>query len=148
MGLYENIVDDLTKAIKARDAEKTSVLRGLKAAIKNKQVELRSENLTDEQIYGVVQSEVKKRKEAIVQFNQGSRQDLAEKEEAELAILSGYLPRQLSEKEIKDIVAQVIDEVSASSPKDLGKVMKSAMAKCAGMADGREVNRLARELLS
>lgn len=148
MGLYENIVDDLTKAIKARDAEKTSVLRGLKAAIKNKQVELRSENLTDEQIYGVVQSEVKKRKEAIVQFNQGSRQDLAEKEESELAILSGYLPRQLSEKEIKDIVAQVIDEVSASSPKDLGKVMKSAMAKCAGMADGREVNRLARELLS
>jgi len=148
MGLYENIVDDLTKARKARDTEKTSVLRGLKTAIKNKQVELRSENLSDEQMYGVVRSEVKKRKEAIEQFTEGSRQDLADKEESELAILSGYLPRQLSEEEIKDVLNQVIDEVSASSPKDLGKVMKAAMAKCAGIAEGREVNRLARELLS
>jgi len=148
MGIYDTIVADLTKAIKTRDAEKTSVLRGVKTAIKNKQVELRSEDLSDEQIYAVVRSEVKKRKEAIEQFTEGSRQDLADKEESELAILSGYLPRQLSEEEIKEVLNQVIDEVSATSPKDLGKVMKSAMAKCAGTADGREVNRLARELLS
>ncbi len=148
MGLYECIVDDLTKAIKGRDKERLSVLRGLKAAIKNKQVELRLEALTDEQIFGVIKSEVKKRKEAIEKFVEGSRQDLAEKEEAELKMLSGYLPPQLSEGEIKEILAQVIQEVSASGPKDLGKVMKSAMARFEGRADGREVNRLARELLS
>jgi len=148
MGLYESIVDDLTKAIKGRDKERLSVLRGLKAAIKNKQVELRLKELTDEQIFGVIKSEVKKRKEAIEKFVEGSRQDLAEKEETELTMLSGYLPPQLSEEEIKEILAQVIQDLSASGPKDLGKVMKSAMAKFEGRADGREVNRLARELLS
>jgi len=148
MGLYDRIVDDLTKAIKGRDKERLLVLRGVKAAIKNKQVELRLEGLSDEQIYGVIRSEVKRRKEAIEKFAEGSRQDLAEKEKAELTILSDYLPSQLSEEEIKEVLAQVIQEVSASGPKDLGKVMKTAMAKFAGMADGREVNRLARELLS
>jgi uncharacterized protein YqeY len=148
MGLYERIVDDLTKAIKGRDKERLLVLRGVKAAIKNKQVELRLEGLSDEQIYGVIRSEVKRRKEAIEKFAEGSRQDLAEKEKAELTILSDYLPSQLSEEEIKEVLAQVIQEASASGPKDLGKVMKTAMAKFAGMADGREVNRLARELLS
>jgi uncharacterized protein YqeY len=148
MGLYEDIIDDLTKAIKGRDTERLLVLRGLKAAIKNKQVELRLEDLTDEQIFGVIKSEVKKRKEAIEKFEEGSRQDLAAKEEAELKMLSDYLPPQLSEEEIKEILAQVIQDLSASGPKDLGKVMKSAMAKFEGRADGREVNRLARELLS
>ena len=148
MGLYEGIVGDLTKAIKGRDKERLSVLRGLKAEIKNKQVELRLKDLTDEQIFGVIKSEVKKRKEAIEKFVEGSRQDLAAKEEAELKMLSGYLPPQLSEGEINEILAQVIQEVSASGPKDLGKVMKSAMARFEGRADGRAVNRLARELLS
>ena len=148
MELYERIVGDLTKAMKDRDAERLSVLRGLKAAIKNKQVELRVEDLTDEQIVGVIKSEKKKRKEAIEKYVEGSRQDLAAKEEAELTILSDYLPPQLPEEEIKEILAQVIRDVSASGPKDLGKVMKSAMARVEGRADGREVNRLARELLS
>ena len=148
MGLYEGIVGDLTKAIKGRDKERLSVLRGLKAEIKNKQVELRLKDLTDEQIFGVIKSEVKKRKEAIEKFVEGSRQDLAAKEEAELKMLSGYLPPQLSEGEINEILAQVIQEVSASGPKDLGEVMKSAMARFEGRADGRAVNRLARELLS
>jgi len=148
MGLYEGIIGDLTKAMKGRDKERLSVLRGLKAEIKNKQVELCLEDLTDEQIFGVIKSEVKKRKEAIEKFVEGSRQDLAVKEEAELKMLSGYLPPQLSEGKIKEILAQVIQEVSASGPKDLGKVMKSAMARFEGRADGRAVNRLARELLS
>jgi uncharacterized protein YqeY len=148
MGLYDRIVDDLTQAIKGGDKEKLLVLRGLKAEIKNKQVELRLKDLTDEQICGVIRSEVKKRREAIEKFVEGSRRDLAEKEEAELTVLSGYLPPQLSEEEIQEVLTKVIQEVSASGPKDLGKVMKTAMAKFAGMADGREVNRLARELLS
>jgi uncharacterized protein YqeY len=147
MSLYDDIIHDLTSAIKGRDTLRLSVLRGLKTAIKNKQVELRQE-LNEDQIRGVISSEIKKRKEAIEVFNQGSRPDLADKEEAELKILSGYLPPQLSGEEIKEILANVIEELSASGPKDLGRVMKSAMSKLAGRADGREVNQLARELLS
>ena len=147
MSLYDDIVHDLTSAIKARDTITLSVLRGLKTAIKNKQVELRQE-LDDDQIRGVISSEIKKSKEAIEKFNQGSRQDLVDKEEAELKILLGYLPPQLSEEEIKEVLANVIEELSAGGPKDLGRVMKAAMPKFAGRADGREVNQLARELLS
>jgi uncharacterized protein YqeY len=147
MSLYDDIIHDLTSAIKGRDTIRLSVLRGLKTAIKNKQVELRQE-LNEDQIRGVISSEIKKRKEAIDKFKQGSRPDLADKEEAELKILSGYLPPQLSGEEIKEVLASVIEELSASSPKDLGRVMKSAMPKLAGRADGREVNQLARELLS
>lgn len=147
MSLYDDIIQDLTSAIKGRDKEKLSVLRVLKTAIKNKQVELRQE-LNEDQIRGVISSEIKKRKEAIEQFNQGSRPDLVEKEEVELKILSDYLPPQLSGEEIKEVLANVIEELSASGPKDLGRVMKSAMPKLAGRADGREVNQLARELLS
>ena len=146
MSLYDDIIRDLTSAIKGRDKEKLWVLRGLKTAIKNKQVELR-QGLNEDQIRGVISSEIKKRKEAIEQFNQGSRPDLVEKEEVELKILSDYLPPQLSGEEIKEVLANVIEELSASGPKDLGRVMKSAMPKLAGRADGREVNQLARELL-
>lgn len=146
MSLYDDIVIDLKKALREQDKENLTVLRGLKSAIKNRQVALREE-LTDGQILEVIASEIKKSKEAIEKFNQGSRQDLVEKEEAEIKILSKYLPPQLSTDEIKKIVTQVIKELSASSPKDLGKVMKSVMPKIAGRAEGREVNRIAQELL-
>ena len=147
MSLYDDIVLDLKNSIKVQDKGRLSALRGLKSAMKNKQVELR-QDLTDDQILGVISSELKKCKEAIEKFTQGSRQDLVEKEEAEVKILSSYLPPQLSEEEIKEIVTQAIEEISASSPKDLGRVMKSVMPKMSGRADGREVNRIARELLS
>jgi uncharacterized protein YqeY len=131
MSLYDDIVLDLKKAIKEQDKGRLSVLRGLKSAIKNKQVELR-QDLTDD----------------LEKFIQGAREDLVKKEETEIKILSGYLPPQLSEEEIKEIITQAIEEISASSPKDLGGIMKSVMPKMAGRADGREVNRIARELLS
>ena len=147
MSLYDDIVLDLKHAMKERHQRRLSVLRGLKSAIKNKQVELREE-LTDDQIRGTISSEIKKRKEAIEKFGHGSRQDLVEKEEEELEILSSYLPPQLSSEEIRAVVTQAIEELSASTPKDLGRVMKSVMPKLAGRADGREVNGIARELLS
>jgi hypothetical protein len=147
MSLYDDIIIDSKKALKEQDKEKLSVLRGLKSAIKNKQVALR-QDLTDDQIMGVISSEIKKGKEAIEKFGQGSRQDLVKKEEAEIKILSRYLPPQLSTEEIKGLLTQVIEEISASGPKDLGRVMKSVMAKLAGRADGREVNSIARELLT
>ena len=147
MGLHDDIVLDLKTAMKGQDKEKTTVLRGLKAAIKNKQVELRQE-LSEDQIRAVIASEIKKGKEAVEKFSQGSRQDLVEKEEAEIKILSSYLPPQLTAEEIKEIVARAIEELSASGPQDLDKVMKAVMSQVAGRADGREVNRLAKELLS
>jgi len=145
--LNDTIILDLKKAIKEQDKARLSVLRNIKTAIKNKQVAL-GQDLNDEHIIGVISSEIKKSKEAIEKFIQGSRQDLVEKEEAEIKILSAYLPPQLTSEEIKGLVNQVIEELSAKGPKDLGIVMKSAMAKLAGKADGREVNRIARELLS
>jgi len=147
MGLFDDILLDLKSSIKEQNKGRLSVLRGLKSAVKNKQVELRAEP-TDDQIRGVISSEIKKRKEAIEKFGQGLRQDLVEKEEAELRILTTYLPPQLSTEEIKEVITQAIEEISASSPKDLGRLMKSVMPKFAGRADGREVNRIARELLS
>jgi uncharacterized protein YqeY len=147
MSLYDDIILDLKKSIKEQDKGRLSVLRGVKSAIKNKQVELREE-LTEDQIRGVLSSEIKKRKEAIEKFGQGLRQDLVDKEEEELRILYSYLPPQLSTEEIKGVVTQAIEEISASGPKDLGRVMKSVMPKLAGKADGREVNKIARELLS
>ncbi|HUU41963.1 MAG TPA: GatB/YqeY domain-containing protein [Desulfatiglandales bacterium] len=147
MTLNDTIILDLKKAIKEQDKARLSVLRNIKTAIKNKQVAL-GQDLNDEHIIGVISSEIKKSKEAIEKFIQGSRQDLVEKEEAEIKILSAYLPPQLTSEEIKGLVNQVIEELSAKGPKDLGIVMKSAMAKLAGKADGREVNRIARELLS
>ena len=147
MSLYDEIIIDLKNALKEQNKENLTVLRGLKSSIKNKQIALRQQELTDEQIMEVIASEIKKRKEAIEKFHQGSRQDLVEKEETEIKILSTYLPPQLTADEIKEIVTQVIEELSASSPKDLGRVMKSAMPKMAGRAEGREVNRIAQELL-
>jgi uncharacterized protein YqeY len=147
MPLYEEIIADFTKAMKEQDKLTLSVLRGLKTAVKNKQVELRQEP-SEDQIRGVISSEIKKRKEAIEKYNEGSRPDLAEKEKSEMDILTSYLPPQLSTEEIKEILTQVIQEISANGPKDLGMVMKTAMPKLTGRADGREVNRLARELLS
>jgi uncharacterized protein YqeY len=147
MALYDEIIADFTKAMKEQDKLTLSVLRGLKTAVKNKQVELRQEP-SEDQIRGVISSEIKKRKEAIEKYNEGSRPDLAEKEKSEMDILTSYLPPQLSTEEIKEILTQVIQEISANGPKDLGMVMKTAMPKLTGRADGREVNRLARELLS
>ncbi len=147
MRLNDTIILDLKKAIKNQDKMKLSVLIRLKSEIKTRQVALGQE-LNDEQIIGVISSEIKKGKEAIEKFAQGSRQDLVEKEESEIKILSTYLPPQLTSEEIKSLVTQVIEELSASGPKDLGRVMKSAMERLAGRAEGREVNRIARELLS
>ena len=146
MSLTDTIIFDLKKAIKDQDKLRLSVLRSLKSAIKTRQVALGHE-LNDEQIIGVISSEIKKGKEAIEKFAQGSRRDLVEKEESEIKILSTYLPPQLTSEEIKRLVTQVIEELSASGPKDLGRVMKSAMERLAGRAEGREVNKIARELL-
>jgi len=146
MSLNEKIAQDLKAAIKAKNQIRVSCLRMLKTSVKNKEVENRRK-LEDEEIRAIISSSVRKSKEAIEEFRRGNREDLALKETEEINILYEYLPRQLSSEEIEEILREIISDLSASGPKDLGKVMKSAMARMAGEAEGGAVNQIARRLL-
>lgn len=146
MDLEQKISDDLKDAIKSRDGLRTSCLRMLKAAIKNRQVEKR-DKLKDEEIHEVISSLVKKGKQAAEEFRKGERESLALKEEAEVEIFLTYLPEQITPQEIEENLKVIISELGAEGPRDLGKVMKHAMARLAGKAQGKEVNEIARRLL-
>jgi uncharacterized protein YqeY len=147
MSLSEKISEDLKNAIKAKDGLRLSCLRMLKASVKNKQVE-KGRELEDVEIETVISSLVRKAKEAQKEFRRGDREDLALKEEQEAKIFHEYLPQQLSSEEIEKTLQEIISELSAKDPKDLGKVMKAAMARMAGQAEGKAVNEIARKLLS
>ncbi len=147
MSLKERLKEDMKAALKAKDKEKLSVIRMLQALIKNAEIDKRGE-LTDEEIISLLQKYAKQRRESIEMYEKGGRQDLVEKEKRELEIVEGYLPKQMSEEEIRELVAEVIKEVGASSPKDFGKVMQAVMPKVKGRADGSLVNRVVRELLA
>jgi uncharacterized protein YqeY len=144
--LVEKIAQDLKEAIKAKNEFRVSCLRVLKAAVTNEQGR-RTQPLTDEDTQAVIQSLVRKGQEAAVEFRKGHREDTAAKEEGEVKILSEYLPQQLSPAEIETVLKEIIAEVSASGPKDLGKVMKAAMGRLAGKVQGKEVNEIAKRLL-
>ncbi|MCU0594803.1 MAG: GatB/YqeY domain-containing protein [Desulfobacterota bacterium] len=144
--LVEKIAQDLKEAMKAKDEFRLSCLRVLKAAVTNEQGR-RTEPLKDSDVLAVIQSLVRKGQEAAAEFRKGHRDDVAAKEEAEVKILSGYLPVQLAPAEIEAVIREVMAEVSASGPKDLGKVMKAAMARLAGKVQGKEVNEIAKRLL-
>jgi uncharacterized protein len=147
MSLNEKLLDDLKEAMKTKNAPRLSCLRMLKAALKNKQVE-KGSPLDDREFEAVVSSMVRKNTESIEEFTKAGRLDLAQKESAEIEILHQYLPEQLTEEQIEQVVREVITEVGASGPKDLGRVMKSAMERLAGKAQGKDVNQAAKKLLS
>lgn len=147
MSLTDRISKDLQEAIKARDTLRVSCLRMLKSGLKNRQVE-KGEELSDKEIQSLISSLIRKGQEAVEEFKKGGRQDLAAKEEAEIHILYTYLPEQLTPDEIERILKETISELSAGGPEDLGKVMKTAMARMAGRAQGKEVNEIAKRLLS
>jgi len=144
--LVDKINQHLKEAIKTKDEVRLSCLRVLKAAVTNEQGR-RTEPLKDEDVQAVIQSLVRKGQEAATEFRKGLREDMAAKEEAEVKILSGYLPQQLSPAEIESVLKEIIAEVSASGPKDLGKIMKAAMGRLAGKVQGKEVNEIAKRLL-
>jgi hypothetical protein len=146
VSLFERLENDFKEALKARDDRRVSILRMLKAAIKNREIE-KGASLSDEEIYGVLSSFVKRARESIDQFSKGGRTDLAEKEREELRIIQAYLPEQLSEEELKGMVREVIEEVGASGMGDLGRVMKVIMPRVKGRADGRMVNTIVKEVL-
>ncbi len=147
MNLNEQVAQDLTAAMKAKDQARLSALRMLKAAIMNKGVE-KGRDLEDAEVLQVVSSLVKQRRDSIEQFSRAGRTDLVEKESGEIAVLERYLPPAASAEEIDAAVDAAIAETGAASPKDMGKVMKAVMPKLAGKnADGRTINDAVRRKL-
>ncbi|TCK05225.1 GatB/YqeY domain-containing protein [Phorcysia thermohydrogeniphila] len=147
MGLKERLLQDMKEAMRAKDKVKLSTIRMINSLIKNAEIDKRGE-LTDDEIVQLLMKYAKQRREAIEMYEKGGRQDLVEKEKAELAVVESYLPKQLSEEEIRELVREAIEVVGASSPKDLGKVMQYVMPKVKGRAEGSLVNKIAREELS
>ena len=147
MSMNDQVGADITAAMKARDASRLSALRMLKAAVMNKSVE-KGRDLDDAEVLQVVASLVKQRRDSIEQFTSAGRTDLVEKETAELTVLQAYLPAAATPEEINAAVAEAIAETGASSAKDMGRVMKAAMARLAGQTvDGKAVNELVRKKL-
>jgi len=147
MSMNDQVGADIAAAMKARDASRLSALRMLKAAVMNKGVE-KGRDLDDAEVLQVVASLVKQRRDSIEQFTNAGRTDLVEKETAELTVLQAYLPAAATPEEINAAVAEAIAETGASSPKDMGKVMKAVMPKLAGKnADGKAVNEAVRRTL-
>jgi uncharacterized protein YqeY len=140
MGLKQQITSDLTASMKAQDAARTSTLRMVKAGMVNREIEKGGE-LDDEEMMKLLRSMVKQRKDSIEQYEKGGRQDLVDKEKAEIEVISAYLPQAASAEEIEQAVVAAISETAAISMKDMGKVMKAAQARLAGKnADGRAVS--------
>lgn len=146
MKLKDRIVGELTKAMKAKDAATTSCLRLILAAIKNREIEKRGE-LDDAECIKLLSSLVKQRNESIEMYRKGGRQDLVEKETAELALVRSFLPEPLSEKELSRLVDEAVAETAACGMKDMGKVMKVLTPKVSGRADGRQVSELVKAKL-
>jgi len=160
--LKEKINQDTKKAMQEKNELLLLVLRGLSAAIHNKEIEKRTKlsktekdikklgelsKLEEEEIIEVIASEAKKRKDSIVEFGKGGRQDLVDKETKELEIIKKYLPEQMSEEQIKEEAKKVIKEIGAAGPKDTGKVMSALMAKLKGKAEGGVASKIVGELL-
>jgi len=147
MLLKEKISTDLTQAMKRGDVMRVSVLRMVVAAIRNKEIEKRIDILADTDVSAVLATEARKRKESVTSYEQGSRQELAERERQELEILKDYLSEQASEDDIRKVVKTTIADMGATGPKDMGKVMGAVMAALKGKVDGATVQRIVKEEL-
>ena len=145
--LKQKLVNDLKQAMKGGDKVRCLVIRLVMAAIQNAEI-ARQADLDEGDVLGIIAKEVRQRRESIDAFKQGERQDLVTQEEAELAILQGYLPQQMTRQEIIAEARRIIEEVGAQEPADKGKVMPKLIAQLKGKADGREINAVVTELLS
>lgn len=149
MSIKDKLTEDMKQAMKDKEAGKLrlSVIRMVRASIKNVEIDKKKE-LTEEEVLDVLAKEVKMRRDSIEEFNKGNRPDLVETIEQEIDILMQYLPEQLSEQEVRVLVAEAVTEVQAASAKDMGKVMAVLMPKVKGRADGKLVNNVVREFLN
>ncbi len=148
MSLLDVLNQDLKTAMKSGDEVSKRTIRGLKAAITRAEKDKGNQPLSDEEIIIVLQKQAKQRRDSIEAYQQAGRDDLVAEEQAELEVINLYLPRMMSEDEIRAAPSQVIDEVGASGPRDMGKVMGKLMPQLRGKADGRQVNQIVRELLA
>jgi uncharacterized protein len=146
MGLREIIDTDIKSALKSGAKEKLSALRMLSAALKNKQIDKRGP-LTEEEVVETVRSLIKQRKDSIEQFAKGGRQDLVDKETAEVVVLEVYLPQQLSREELDAMVRDAVIQTGAQGAKDMGKVMKALIPMVGGRADGKLISELVKQTL-
>ena len=145
--MRERILNDLKEAMKAQDKEKLSVIRMLKGSIQMEELNKKHE-LTDEEVINVVTKEIKSRRDSIKEFEKGNRNDLIEKTEAEIDILKVYLPEQLSEEEVLQIINEAFDIVKPESPRDMGKIMKEVSPKLKGRYDMGKVSSIIKEKLN
>ena len=147
MGLKDQIPEDLKNALRNKNTLELSVLRMLQSALKNREIDNKKEKLSDEDVIGVVGAEIKKRRDAVKEFEKVNRADAADQEKAEIEILMKYMPQQMNEDEIRAVATSAIEETNAESMKDIGNVMKVLMPRVKGKADGSVVNKIVREML-
>ena len=146
MPTQEQISKELLEAMKSKDAVRTSTLRMLLSAVRNKEIE-KKKSLAEGDFLEVIQTEAKRRKESMAEYTKAGRADLASKEEAELNVLKVYLPQPLSETELKALIQSAIASSGAKNPQDMGKVMSVIMPQIKGRADGKEAQQLVKEAL-
>ena len=147
MNILERLESDMVKAAKARDSERLGVIRFVRSRTKNRQIELKRE-LKDEDVVEVLARIAKQHKESIEQFQEGGRDELVERERRQLAVIEEYLPAQLGEQELLEILSEVIEETGAAGPRDIGVVMKTIMPRVKGRADGKMVKTLVQSQLT
>lgn len=148
MEIRDKIMNDVKTAMRDKDQLKLGTLRFLQAAIKNKEIDLRPNPITSEEIMNVIKKLVKQRKESIEQYQAAQRQDLVDQETSELKILESYLPSQMSREQVETLVTQVIAALNAKSVKDMGPVMKEVIAKSQGTADNKMVSEVIKSKLN
>ena len=146
MSLKEQLKNDLKEAMKAKNNFKRDVIRLINSAIKQIEVDERRE-LSDEDVIKILQKSAKQRNDSIVQYREGNREDLAQKEADELVVINSYLPKQIEDSELESEIKAVIEQVGATTIKDMGKVMGIASKKLAGKADGKRISEVVKRLL-
>lgn len=146
MSLIDKLNGDMKQAMKDKDKLKLSVIRMVKSSVKNEEIN-QGKELSDDQVLAIVNRELKQRRDSLQEFEKADREDLAEQARAEIEVILQYLPKQLDESEIRQIVEETIQQVGAASKKDLGKVMGALMPKIKGKADGNLVNKIVQEFL-
>lgn len=149
MAFIDKINEDIKQAMREKRSEDLSILRMLSSALKYKKIDLGNKSeLTDEEALAVIKSEVKKRKDSVILYKEGNRQDLADKEEAEIGFLSRYMPEEMGEEELSKIVSEAIASVPDAGPSKFGQIMAEAMKKAQGRADGQAVSAMVKKMLA
>lgn len=148
MSSQERLAQEIKAAMLAKDAARLSTLRLLKSAVGYAQLERKTENLSEADFVAVVQKEVKKRRDSIEQFEKGGRQELADNEKKEIPVLESFLPKALSAEELEQLVKATIQELGATSKKEMGPVIKAVQAKAAGRADGKSISGMVGKILA